>query len=86
MDERHIEKKILEYHNRNDGGNIPVYDNVVLIGETIASLDGDDKDCVAIILHDGSRLEHVFHISLMAALKLSSGLQQLLEEDEDELD
>lgn len=89
MDQRHIEKKILEYHEKFDGGKIPVYENVVLIGETIVSLDGDDRDCLAIVVHDGDKLEYVFHLSLQAAVKLFSGLHEILGEeydDEDELD
>lgn len=86
MDERHIEKKLLEYHDKFDGGKIPVYDNVVLIGETIVSLEGDDRDCVAIIVHNGDKLEYVLHLSLEASVKLLSGLHKILGDDEDELD
>ena len=86
MDQRHIEKKILEYHEKFDGGKIPVYENVVLIGETIVSLDGDDRDCVAVVVHDGDKLEYVFHLSLQAAVKLLSGLHEILGEEDDDDD
>lgn len=83
MEKRQIEKKLLDYHTQFDDGQIPVYNNVVILGETIVSLDGDDRDCVAIILHDENKLEGVFHLSLEAAVKLAAGIGKMLEEDDE---
>lgn len=88
MDKNLIDKKIREYHQEYDNGNIPVYTNVIVIAETLACLTSPDLDCVAIILHDGNNLEKVFHLTADAALKMSVGIDQLFEPEveEDELD
>lgn len=79
-----LEENIKKYHERFDDGKIPVYDNVVVIGETLVSLDNDDRDGIAIVLHDGNTLEGVFHLTLDAAIKLCGSLLTLLEDTEDE--
>jgi len=81
-----IEEKIKDYHNKHHNGVIHVYSNIVVIGEILTSLVGEDKDGVCLVLHDGGELEQIFHISMEAAIKLVAGLTEILELDEDDFD
>jgi hypothetical protein len=86
VDKNELEKKIKKYHDKNTEGRIDIYSNVVVIGEIITSLLGEDRDCIALVLHDGDKLEHIIHLNVEAAIKLVAGISQILELDEEDYD
>jgi len=82
-----LEQKIINYHKVRDKGEVPVYTNVVAIAEVIAPLVGEDQDAVALILHDGDKLEQIFHLTAEAAAGLYTALEQIFDDvDEDDDD
>lgn len=84
MDKNELESKIKNYHDEHTGGKIHIYNNVVVLGEIITSLVGEDRDCVAMVLHDGDKLDHIIHLSVEAAIKLVLSLSQILELDNED--
>jgi hypothetical protein len=79
-----IEEKIKEYHDKHHNGEIHVYSNVVVIGEILTSLVGEDKDCICLVLHDKNHLDGIFHLTIDAAIKLVAGISELLELEDDD--
>ena len=86
MDRNDLEFKIKNYHEKNTGSMIHIYNNVVVIGEIITSLMDEDRDCIALVLHDGENLDQIIHLSVEAAIKLVASISQILELDEEDYD
>jgi len=82
MDRYWLSEKIKEYHKNQDKGQIPVYENVIILQETITVLGDKDVDAVALVLHDGDSLEKIIHLEVGAAFALMVGLQELFDDEE----